>query len=560
MAETESAMNSDRRVDRRVVRVGLMGEHPGWAQLLNQIGAPWSFWDPDQFGSKEESSESQSLSQSLSQSPSFSLLIIPLLLDAVQMQTALQWIDKNVAIIDCTGQFQDQMPVQSFVRSIKPNQFDAPFSLPMPAYVYDTCLTLRHGATGKGILRVQDHRPVAFFGWDPMHLFYDPDMTWRRFHHSSLPTTAERVARRPSYPLMMLVLQLLVEMHHRVGLPFAHFWWHPDKDRTPFTFRIDTDYGSEKQLTELYEVFREFEVPATWFMHTGVLKDLQFLSDFKDQEIAFHCEDHRQFRTTDGFRLDMVRGLKRLNKTLGRPVQGYAAPYGGWSDALHEVLDDEEHPDTFRFQYSSEFGYDYDGFPSEPLYTNTLQIPVHPISFGTLRRFGYQEDSMKEYIREWVDVKGLLHLPLHLYVHPSDIQPGQLREVLEMLSSEPLQSMTMSDYASMWRKRTSIASQCWFSLENNNLKCTGDIKWPVAVYPIDPDHSTSADGPPQRFFFSECNAKGSFPMDTLSQPKPHKHFEVRDLEWLNRRSDNNTLSWFRFRKYQYLSWLWRNKE
>mgnify|MGYP001557533596 CR=1 FL=1 len=620
-------LESGRREGKRFIRVGLIGEHPGWEQLLNQIGAPWAQADTEELwatgaSNSTYSSTSSSSSKTSAQNPPlpplpplppFSLLIIPVLLDASEMNIVLQWIRQDLAIIDCTGQFQDQMPVRSFIRSIKPNQITAPFSLPMPADVFDHCLTLQNGATGKGILRVQEHRPVAFFGWDPMELFQDSAMTWRRFRHSTGPTVAERVAKRPSYPLMMLVLQLLVEMHRKVGLPFVHLWWHPDIDRTPFTFRVDTDFGSEESLTALYEVFRSFSIPATWFVHSGVLSDLTFLRRFEKQEIAFHCEDHREFRSVEGFRKDMESGVRRLNAVLEEqhgPVRGYAAPYGGWSDALAEALDGSG--EEFGFLYSSEFGYDYDGFPSVPPGIDTLQIPVHPVSFGTLKRFGYQGDQMTDYIREWVDVRASLHLPLHLYTHPADMASSQLREVLEVLSEVPLRAMTMREYAQRWGQRTAMAGRMRFVVENEVLICDGNngsdklegldgpeaSGWPLAVYPlppgglgqstvdssmedsdgksgqgapsappINPKTKTNTHNPSHRCYLIEWVEREpihlSHPLDRGQRGEsgfslPGSEPEAREL--LERRSQSNTLSWFRFRKYQYLSWLWRNKE
>ncbi len=640
--------DGSREDGKRFIRVGLMGEHPGWEQILNQIGAPWAQADTEELwataaNNSTSSSSSKTSSKTSVQNPPlpplppFSLLIIPVLLDASEMNIVLQWIRQDLAIIDCTGQFQDQMPVRSFIRSIKPNQITAPFSLPMSVDVFDHCLTLQNGATGKGILRVQEHRPVAFFGWDPMELFQDSSMTWRRFRHSTGPTVAERVAKRPSYPFMMLVLQLLVEMHRKVRLPFVHLWWHPDIDRTPFTFRIDTDFGSEESLTALYEVFRSFSIPATWFVHCGVLSDLTFLRRFEKQEIAFHCEDHREFRSMEGFRKDMNSGVRRLNAVLEEqhgPVRGYAAPYGGWSDALAEVLDGSG--EALGFLYSSEFGYDYDGFPSVPPGIDTLQIPVHPVSFGTLKRFGYRGDQMTDYIREWVDVRAYLHLPLHLYTHPADMAPNQLREVLQMLSEVPLRAMTMREYAQRWGQRTAMAQRILCVVENGDLICDGmgvfdgmdapkgtDVPegmvrddgsggfdelegldgskssgWPLAVYPlplgglgqstmdssfeasaglfgrraqsappINPKTNTNTHIPSHRCFLTEWVEREpihlSYPRDRGQHGNsgfslPGSEPEAREL--LERRSQSNTLSWFRFRKYQYLSWLWRKKE
>ncbi len=73
-----------------------------------------------------------------------------------------------------------------------------------------------------------------------------------------------------------------------------------------------------------------------------------------------------------------IRKAKEFFLDLGIETTGFVAPYGKWNEQLAEALEDE------GYRYSSEFSYDYMGFPSYPVVkgkvSKVLEIPVFPVA------------------------------------------------------------------------------------------------------------------------------------------------------------------------------------
>jgi hypothetical protein len=111
-----------------------------------------------------------------------------------------------------------------------------------------------------------------------------------------------------------------------------------------------------------------------------------------------------------------------------------------------------------KFEYSSEFAYDYDNLPSAPSlesgFSCVPQIPIHPVSIGSLRRQGYDIDSMKEYYKMVLDHHIAGRIPAILYHHPKDGNEDALKFVFDYVKEKQMKTRMMVDVARWWKKRS----------------------------------------------------------------------------------------------------------
>ncbi len=50
-------------------------------------------------------------------------------------------------------------------------------------------------------------------------------------------------------------------------------WQFPDGERSIFSFRVDTDFGTHSQLNNLHSLFNENGISATWFVETKSIEN-----------------------------------------------------------------------------------------------------------------------------------------------------------------------------------------------------------------------------------------------------------------------------------------------
>jgi hypothetical protein len=140
--------------------------------------------------------------------------------------------------------------------------------------------------------------------------------------------------------------------------------------------------------------------------------------------------------------------------SAGLAPEGFAAPYGIWNIALAAAVDD------IGFTYSSEFSYAYDAlpfFPATPVRQfSTLQVPVHPVCLGSLRRVGYAEPQMQKYMTAVINRKLSRREPLFFYHHPRDRFVGALDHLFSVLQERSESNMTMGEFARWWKKRLRV--------------------------------------------------------------------------------------------------------
>jgi len=215
-----------------------------------------------------------------------------------------------------------------------------------------------------------------------------------------------------------------------------------------FIFRIDTDFASIKEIGVFYELCNNYNISATWFVDIHSEEILEYYQAFRNQEIGLHCDRHFVYKNkTDNLR-NIRNGLNQLKAHKIYPA-GFAAPFGEWNTQLEESLFELD------FIYSSEFSFAYDSLPiiRKNDNQNLLQIPIHPISPGRLRRSHFNTAEMIDYYIKQIESCRRLNLPAIIYHHPSHGLSNLIEAIFKNIKQESINNLTMLSYASWWLKR-----------------------------------------------------------------------------------------------------------
>ncbi len=241
---------------------------------------------------------------------------------------------------------------------------------------------------------------VVVLPFDAGEIVLDGRVMTKSFYASRGRLPFEKVSLVTKNGVRRLVARSLELLHHLRGLPYVHAWYFPSGARSLFALRIDTDYSGESEIEHLSRTLHACGVPLTWFVDVkSQEKIITSYAKMEGDEIGIHCYNHI---TYGDYRrnVDNIRAAAAILEMHGMEARSFAAPYGTWNEGIARAV---EH---CGFEYSSEFSYDYDNFPSFPLlegeYSRTLQVPVHPISIGSLRRQGFSEQEMTEYFHDAV--------------------------------------------------------------------------------------------------------------------------------------------------------------
>jgi peptidoglycan/xylan/chitin deacetylase (PgdA/CDA1 family) len=268
----------------------------------------------------------------------------------------------------------------------------------------------------------------------------------------------EVVSRVSKGGLRLLVSHALTLLHHRRSLPYVHKWYFPQNAPTIFGWRIDTDYATEEQFRTLSGLLDEYKIPATWFVDVKSQEHLLPLYQaMVGHEIGIHCYEHLRFTDVAHNLSDIKKALEILGQN-GIAAHGYAAPYGKWKKNLAHYFPE------LGIEYSSEFSYDYENVPSFPINDGkpgpALQIPVHPVSIGSLRRQGFDELAMSAYYDSAIEQMVSRHIPVILYHHPGNEHPNVVRTIFKTIRQSKYPVMKLLDYARWWGKRGEMTFSC----------------------------------------------------------------------------------------------------
>ncbi len=344
---------------------------------------------------------------------------------------------------------------------------------------------------------------------------------------------SERVARIGKQGIRRVVQMGLKHLFHYRGLPFVHLSPFPRAETSLFAFRIDTDFGSEKNIEKLYQLCREYKIPASWFVETRSAENrLSQYADMADQEIAYHCYRHRIFPGYERNKIDFQTGLALLQQN-GIAPNGYAAPYGEWHPALGELIEE------FGFQYSSEFSLGFDDLPFYPYvngqFSKVLQIPIHPISVGRLRWARFSEAQMIAYYLNRLTEKVNANEPAIFYHHPGQQRWTVFESLFREVQEQGLPAISLGEYAEWWRKRQAFS---WLAHLNKD-------KIEIEYGAFGKEIAAIADYPDGRSQLALLNSKYPFAKECITiapmqLPRPYspkrlrrynKQMLVHDLTW-----------------------------
>lgn len=431
------------------VRAGIVGgDVSGWELLLRQEGIPHS-----------EAGEG-------SWDDSFSVVVVGGAPSAETAARVKEYLRRGGAVLCSASAFARFGGMPPKVTPIKYliSGPEWPFSAIGVVDVYASCLV----PAGANTLLTEKGAPAAYGGewaggwtmvlpFDPSAFALDRRTATKSFHARRRRLPFEHVALVSPSSIRRLVSASLEFLHHRRGLPYAHLWYYPDADASVFTFRVDTDLASPSDIETLHDLIRRNNVPATWFVDAKSQEnDLDLFKKMGDDEIGIHCYEHAVYEDTERNLQNIGRALE-LFRLHDLPASSYAAPYGRWNDSLARAIA------ACGFEYSSEFSYDYDGLPSmergDGEARGCLQVPIHPICIGSLRRQGFGDAEMKDYFRAQIARSMSAREPLMFYHHPRDGHDDVLAELFAAVRSTGLLGRRMIDVARWWKRRDSVLNR-----------------------------------------------------------------------------------------------------
>ena len=299
--------------------------------------------------------------------------------------------------------------------------------------------------------------------FDPGQSMEDFRAVERYFYARKERLPSERVSRVSKNEVLHFVVAAMEYLHHERGIPFARLSPFPAGSANVFALRIDTDNGTPEEIDDLFAISAGSHVPFTWFLDAGSHRSwLRRFGQMEGQEIGLHCFAHKIYLDVSKDEENIRRGAAAM-KDAGLDPAAFAAPFGFWSPDLGRAID------RTGFRYSSEFSWAYDSLPHYPVSGavryETLQVPVHPISIGSLRRSGFTPAQMDRYFEHVIASKLSREEPLFFYHHPGHRQGDVVGRLCDRVQSAGVRPVTLGEYAAWWRVRSSLRPT--FTLEGD---------------------------------------------------------------------------------------------
>jgi len=315
-----------------------------------------------------------------------------------------------------------------------------------------------------------DNGHIIVLPFDPTRFSNDTRTSTKSFYSPERRLPFERVSTVSRNGIRRLIARSLEILHHRRGLPYAHLWYYPGDAKTVFALRVDTDQARPGEINDLYKLVAAHEVPTAWFVDVKNQQVyLPMFSSMEHQEIGAHCYEHKVYDDVERNESNIRQALSLLNAAGMRP-EGFVAPYGSWGESLGAAIR------NCGFVYSSEFAYDYDDLPSFPVVgselSSVLQLPIHPIGIGSLRRQGYSDEQMKRYFDFVTGMKLSVRDPLLFYHHPKDGHHEVLKHLFEISRQPRVTPVYMGEYATWWNRRLQVKPQ--IALSGSRLQITSN--------------------------------------------------------------------------------------
>lgn len=458
------------------LRVGILGSNPGWRSLMEQEGVPFDHL------------------VGVADLHLYSVIILGEAAKKEEVEATRIFLVAGGAVL-CAGEVYRLLTTEpSSIVNIRSmyGDADSAFSGVGPVDLFQEC----HVPSSANVMTTSDGRPTCYVGsygsghlitlpFDAGRAVMDEHVRQKSFLSRRGRMPHERVSAVAKGEVRRLVSRTLEFLHHAQGLPYAHIWRFPSDARSVCSLRIDTDFATPQSIMDLYTLAARLEVPFTWFIHVNAHREiLPAFARMTFHEIGIHCDRHIELREEKEARTNIERAQRDLS-IAGLNARSFAAPYGLWTEGLGAALE------QFDVVYSSEFSYDYDNVPSFPILqgkaTRTLQLPIHPVSIGSLRRQSYDETEMVRYFNDVIDAKLVAREPMLFYHHPLNRHLSVLESMLKRMNENNITVGRMVDYALWWKRRLEVK----VDIRINDAVIDLDITSPEATVWL---HITRGDG------------------------------------------------------------------
>ena len=412
------------------IHIGITQQQPGWEILLEQIGVDWSVLPGGMIPSPER----------------YSAVIAVGDVPSDARRALYYYAEQGGALLDNTPG-----GIPRFVRTLFPSSSDPLFGHIPLIDLHGFIRSYGDRLGGTVALETKGNGHIARLGIDINRAITDTRKRRRLFYAPSGLFPNELVALVSKGALRMAVTTLLKELHFRRGLPFIHRRAFPGTSPNIFCFRIDSDGASREQVQTWCGIADKYDIPMSWYLHLEHFERwLDVFRDYPAQEIGIHSFVHKTYTTFE----ENSRNIQQARAILdaqGISYTGYAAPYGTWNGSV--ALAEEYH----GFSYASEFSLAYDDVPFFPWLRNrfspVLQIPIHPICFGSLGRIGMTEEEMNDYNSFVLHSKLCDGEPLVFYDHPLHPYTGALDAFFASVHELGIPALSFAQYADWWKRR-----------------------------------------------------------------------------------------------------------
>ena len=465
--------------------IGIVRYEAGWEILFRQIGVNWRTLSASDEINRE----------------TFSAIVVNASPTSLQEKLLEEYLVEGGAILalgSCAQRLVASKHKTKYFSTLPPSLFGifAPSTM-MDIYSSGVLDSISYGNTrrlpsihrvGKGIF--------AAIPFNVNALVLDTRSKRKNFYFEKDRLPNEIVATVSKGNLRRFITDVLQFLHHEREIPFIHKWYFPENRETIFTFRVDSDQGSLDEVNSLHELCKNHSIRTMWFIDTKSHEQwLSRFNDFGQQDVGIHCYEHRTFPAEEKNLQNILKALS-LMKAQGLHPKGAAAPYGTWNVSMASVFE------QIGAGFSSEFGLDYDDLPFFPFADNkfspVMQLPIHPICVGSMRRTGYSAEEMKKYFRQLIDIKILQREPLCLYHHPTHHHLDLFADIFGYIRSKGIDNYSYPEYASWWRTRDETVWTHHFDRERNELTAhstdlNAGVHWRV-VFPNGEESIMNSDG------------------------------------------------------------------
>jgi hypothetical protein len=450
---------------------GLIGSSPSWESLLGQEGFPWRLLPRD--------GEWFDLC---------SVLIVTHRLEGRERDLATRFLHRGGALLGCglhLNGLGNMTTRKVHLRYLLPDQ-DSLFphvrllDLAMEGEIPREATHLRTNAREYALFAGEFGGGVGVvLPFDMQSALSDSRVAAKAFYSTRERLPSERVSLVGKGEIRHVVRSALSWLHTARGLPYAHLWYYPGNHRSVGSLRVDTDGAPREDIDALYAIMHDAGVRGTWFLDVRAHETwLPHFHALEGQEIGLHCYEHRFGNNLHADEENLRRGAEML-RAGGWQDPGFAAPYGTWSPAYGALTD------RMGFAYCSEFGCAYDTLPFVPLVRNgslrTLQVPIHPISIGSLLRTAARTPEMQHYYEETTADLLARQMPLFYYHHPTHRRWDVVRTMVRRFREPGILAMTMGEYATWWARRSALnvgleVSGSHLLVRNGDLAQAADVQ------------------------------------------------------------------------------------